>query len=54
VGLVREPNVSGLIAKLWLQQGIVIPTLLDGNVTKIKFADLLLANNKRNSFKIML
>lgn len=35
-GLSEKPNASGLIAKLWLPQGIVIPTLLDGNVTKVK------------------
>jgi DNA primase len=35
-GLSEKPNADGLIAKLWLPQGIVIPTLLDGNVTKIK------------------
>ncbi|MCE5318225.1 MAG: hypothetical protein LLG04_12800 [Parachlamydia sp.] len=35
-GLSEKPNARGLIAKLWLPQGIVIPTLLDGNVTKIK------------------
>jgi len=35
-GLSEKPNASGLISKLWLPQGIVIPTLSDGKVIKIK------------------